>query len=135
MGQRNGADSINFKSLSMGSYTTEDMKKNILLLPKNKNLRRKQTSYFKSVCTIPYHQSVIYWNGNLGLCCIDFNNKVSMPNIRKDGFIKTLLSEDVVKLRKAFKKYGICTNCSLGNADFMGSNHSFSKKKISIKQT
>ena len=54
-----------------------------------------------------------------------------MPNIRKDGFIKTLLSEDVVKLRKKGfqKKYGICTNCSLGNADFMGSNHSFSKKR------
>lgn len=127
-----GADSINFKSLSMGSYTTEDMKKKYnFLLPKNKNLRRKQTSYFKSVCTIPYHQSVIYWNGNLGLCCIDFNNKVSMPNIRKDGFIKTLLSDDVIKLRKKGfqKKYGICTNCSLGNADFMGSNHSFSKKE------
>ena len=54
-----------------------------------------------------------------------------MPNIRKDGFVKTLLSEDVVKLRKKGfqKKYGICTNCSLGNADFMGSNHSFSKKE------
>ena len=25
-----GADSINFKSLSMGSYTTDDMKKNII---------------------------------------------------------------------------------------------------------
>ena len=32
--------------------------------------------------------------------------------------------------KKGFqKKYGICTNCSLGNADFMGSNHSFSKKE------
>lgn len=127
-----GADSINFKSLSMGSYTTEDMKKKYnFLLPKNRNLRRKQTKNFKSACTIPYNQSVIYWNGNLGLCCIDFDNKVKLPNIKKNGFINTLLSDEVIKLRKKGfqKKYDICSNCSLGNADFMGSNHNFSEKE------
>lgn len=127
-----GADSINFKSLSMGSYTTDEMKKKYnFLLPKEKQLRRKQTKNFHEICTIPYHQSVIYWNGNLGLCCIDFDNKVKMPNIKKDGFIKTILSKEVIQLRKKGiqKKYDICTNCSLGNAEFMGSNINFSGNK------
>ena len=106
-------------------------KKYNFLLPKDKNLRRKQTKNFKSACTIPYHQAVVYWNGNLGLCCIDFDNKIKMPNIKKNGFIKTLLSDEVVNIRKKGfqKKHSICTNCSLGNADFMGSNHNFSDKK------
>lgn len=128
-----GANSINFKSLSMGSYTTEDLKNKFsFLLPTKNKYRRKQTKFFKPVCTIPLNQSVIYWNGNLGLCCIDFDNKVKMPSIEKKGFLKTLMSNEVVELRrKGFqKKYDICTNCSLGNADYMGENINFTNKSF-----
>lgn len=121
--KRIGADDIYFKSLSMGSYTTEEMKKKYAyLLPEKKELRRKTTKVYKTICPVPQQQALVYWNGDLGLCCVDFDNVVKMPTIKEEGFLKTFMSDRAVKLRKAgfLKKFSLCKGCSLGNADSMG---------------
>lgn len=118
-----GADTINFKSFSTGSYLTEDMKEGIgSFFPTKPELQRKHTVIRKTVCTWPIDNAVIFWNGDIGLCCIDFDQKVKMLNIQEKGFVKAYLSPELVRSRiLGFrKKYAICKNCSLGNADFMG---------------
>lgn len=118
-----GADEVNFKSLSMGSYTTKEMKKKYAyLLPKNLKLRRKSTNVYKTVCPTPLEQALIYWNGDLGLCCVDFDNILNIGNIKEKGFIKTFRSKEVIRRRKMgfLKQYKLCKSCSLGNADSMG---------------
>lgn len=123
-----GADAINLKSLSMGSYTTDEMRKKYsYLLPTQEKFKRKKSKINKTVCSIPSRQAVVYWNGDLGLCCIDFNNLAQLPNIKEGGFIKTFISPEVIKKRKmAFqKKFYLCQRCSLGNADFYGINIKF----------
>ena len=128
-----GADSIYFKSLSMGSHTTPELKsKWNFLVPKEKKFRRQQFSFDYPICGIPLKQSVVYWNGNLGLCCIDYNNDIKLPNIKKDGYVKTLFSTDTIKKRKQGfkKKYKLCSTCTLGSADYMGETFHFKNNPI-----
>lgn len=118
-----GADAINFKSFSMGSYTTEEMKNETMkFLPTKPELRRNTSVLRKTLCSWPITDAVVFWNGDIGLCCIDFDQKVPMKNIKDAGFIKAYLSPELIKRRKfGFrKKYGICKQCSLGNAEFLG---------------
>jgi len=118
-----GADGIFLKSFSLGSYTNENMKKKYLhFLPKDQKYRRKQSNVYKTICTAPLKQSLVFWNGNLGLCCVDFNNIVKLPNIKTRGFLDTFFSEEVIKIRKAafMKELSLCKNCSIGNADYYG---------------
>ena len=76
----------------------------------------------KPYCSIPINQSVIYWNGDLGLCCCDYDNSIMNFNIKKNGYLNTLFSKEVIKFRKQGfqKKHSICNGCDLGNADNMG---------------
>lgn len=120
-----GADEVNFKTLSMGSYTTKLIKeKYSYLLPTQEKFKRKTTGLYRTLCSVPLRQAVVYWNGDLGLCCVDFNNMTKLPNIKERGFIKTFLSKEVLHKRKLGfqKRYDLCKDCSLGNADFMGLN-------------
>ncbi len=126
-----GADNINFKSLSLGSHTSEERKNEYkYLLPKKREYRRKISDINKTLCTAVLNTAVIYWNGDLGLCCIDYNNVVKMPNIKEKSFLKIYLSKEIIKKRKAGfrKKFILCKKCPLSNADFMGINVNFSKK-------
>lgn len=123
-----GANAINLKTLSMGSYTTEEMKEKYkYLLPTKKKFLRKSSDINKTLCSWPLRYAVVYWNGELGLCCTDFDNAVKLGNIKENGFLNTFFSDGVVKKRKlGFQKsFNLCKKCSLGNADFMGLNIKF----------
>jgi len=120
--ERIGADGVIFKSFSMGSYTSKEIKnKYSYLLPISGKYLRKKTSIKRTICKLPINETVIFWNGDLGLCCIDFNGELNMPNVR-NGFIKNWESKKVMSLRKRgfLRRTGICQNCSLGNADYGG---------------
>ena len=123
-----GADAINLKTLSMGSYTTDEMKERYkYLLPTKKEFLRKSSALDKTLCSWPLRHAVVYWNGELGLCCTDFDNALRLDNIKEGGFLKTFFSDEVIKKRKmGFQKsFDLCKKCSLGNADFMGLNIKF----------
>lgn len=118
-----GANAINFKTLGMGSYTTDEMKEEYkYLLPTKKEFLRKISNVNRTLCSWPLRYAVVYWNGELGLCCIDFDNVVKLGNIKEKGFLNTFFLNEVIKKRKiGFRKsFGLCKKCSLGNADFMG---------------
>ncbi len=126
-----GVDAVNFKTLSMGTYTTDEMKKKYaFLLPNNAKYRRKTTTVQRSLCSQPNRQSVVYWNGELGLCCVDFDNKVKMSNVLDGGFIKAwrMQSNAEKRLGGFRRQYVMCKNCSLANADFMGLEISLNEK-------
>lgn len=118
-----GADSINFKTLSMGSHTTEQMKAQYeYLLPQKKEFRRKTSFINKTLCSWPLKNVVVFWNGDLGLCCVDFDQEIKLENIKEKGFLNTLFSKETAQKRKLGfqKKFALCKRCSIGNADFMG---------------
>jgi MoaA/NifB/PqqE/SkfB family radical SAM enzyme len=124
-GEAIGADELNFKSLSLGSYTSEDIRKKYqYLLPLNPKFRRRQSQLQKTVCLGPLRTAVVFWNGDLGLCCVDFDNILKMPNIKKNGFLETFKSKEaILKRRKGFKmNLGLCQKCSLRHGDYLGVN-------------
>jgi len=98
-----GADGINLKSLSMGTYTTAEMKnKYSYLLPSGK-FRREQCKINKTICTIPLRQAVIYWDGTLGLCCNDFDVARPVGNIHEQSVREIWQQPEFKELRKALK--------------------------------
>jgi MoaA/NifB/PqqE/SkfB family radical SAM enzyme len=128
-----GANSLNLKSLHMGEFTSEETRSKYgFLLPAKKEFRRKISNINKTVCRTPLFQTVVYWNGDLGLCCIDYENSIKIGNVFKNGFIKTLFSDNVSKQRKKgfLKKYSLCRNCPLSDADSMGIDINFEMKTI-----
>ncbi len=123
-----GANSINLKSLHLGEFTSQEIKsEHAWLVPENESFRRKTSSITKTLCRTPLLQTVIYWNGDLGLCCIDYENSIKLSNISESGFIKTLFSHDVIKKKKQgfLKQFKLCKNCPLSNADTMGIDINF----------
>lgn len=126
-----GADQVLFKSLSMGSYTDSKVKEAYsYLLPKNKEFLRRRNGITKTLCRRPTMETVVYWNGNLGLCCVDFNDACQMPNIKERTFMETWRSKEVLVARKrgSLKQYDLCKNCSLGHADYGGFSVQFKSK-------
>jgi MoaA/NifB/PqqE/SkfB family radical SAM enzyme len=118
-----GLDRIRFKTFSTGTYTTAEEKALAQrFLPENPAYRRIQDGDTPTVCHEPLHSTVVYFDGDLGLCCIDYDKKVRMPNIMRDGFIKAYLSAAAVAARRAgyLKQHPICRDCAYNAADNMG---------------
>ena len=118
-----GFDRVRFKTFSVGSYTTnEEKQKHGKFLPTSKELRRHPTGIERSICMTPIHQSVVFWDGDVGLCCIDYDQLVPLPNIREHGFLAAFTSPQALKVRKKgfLKGFDLCKGCSYGNAESMG---------------
>lgn len=118
-----GFDQIRFKTFSIGSYTTEEEKREFSrFLPTREDLRRHPTGVRRATCTAPLHQTVVFWNGDLGLCCIDYDQMVQLPNIGEGGFLDAYRSDEAARARKKgyLKQFDICKGCSYSNAENMG---------------
>lgn len=118
-----GFDRIRFKTFSLGSYTSAEMKaEHSHFLPKSASLRRHDDSSESVVCTAPLSQTVVFWNGDLGLCCIDYDQVVQLPNVKDQGFVKAYRSDAAARARRDgfSKRFKICQNCSYSNADKLG---------------
>jgi MoaA/NifB/PqqE/SkfB family radical SAM enzyme len=118
-----GIDVVSLKTFSLsldGKNDETGRNKFLHYLPRALDLRRDKGKLpAKTLCTVPLSQSVIYWNGNLGLCCIDMDADVKMPSILDTGFTALLKRRDVQRSRKAgfLKQHKICDGCTLGAAD------------------
>jgi len=103
-----GADEVYLKSLSLGSHTTDRQREqHAHLLPQQDFLRRRPGDV-AGACRAPLEQCLLYWDGRLGICCIDYNNMAALPTIRGRGFLATLKSPEVESARR--------TGCRLGHA-------------------
>ena len=118
-----GFDRIRYKTFSIGSYTSEEEKEVAgRFLPTRDELKRHPTDIGRATCTTPLSQTVVFWNGDLGLCCIDYDQMVQLPNIETRGFLQAYLSDTAARARRKgfLKEFEICKGCSYSNAENMG---------------
>ena len=86
---RIGFDQVRFKTFSLGSYTDDGQQSEYgYLVPKDPELQRHQTETVSLTCDVPLYQTVVFWNGDLGLCCIDYDQVIKLPSVDKVGFVK-----------------------------------------------
>ena len=119
-----GLDRIRFKSFSTGTYTSAAEKELARrFLPENPAYRRVDDgAAAPATCHEPTHSTVVFWNGDLGLCCVDYDRRVRMPNIMVDGFIRAYQSQAATAARRAgfLKQHAICRGCAYNSAANMG---------------
>ncbi len=92
----------------------------------------------KCSCLCPFIQFNVLWNGDLTLCCIDYNGDLVYDNIKNKSIIEAFNSDKIIKIRQSFiegenipKKCAYCYEKIL-NLD--GSSYNPNKKlyKLSI---
>ncbi len=118
-----GFDQIRLKTFSLGSYTTPEEREEFgKFLPKKTKYLRHITGKTRKICLEPLIQTVVFWNGDLGLCCIDYDQMIQLPNLKENGFLAAYRSDDAARARKKgfLKQFDICAECSYSNADNMG---------------
>jgi len=118
-----GVDKLDLKTLSLGSFV--DLDKKIKLarenLPKDSRYSRfmfkhgilKEKSKPR-ICSW-MRQSLIFWNGDLSMCCYDSNGELIIGNIFRDGgFKKILKSKKYRQYRKMAiqRELKLCQNCN-----------------------
>ena len=119
-----GADSLNLKTLSLGSFFSLEKKLELSkeYLPKNNKYSRFELKDNKlSLKSRPkfcswLRQTVIYWNGDVTLCCYDYNGDLVVGNLFKDGGLKKVLkSKKYKEFRKkaVLKQQKLCSSCNL----------------------
>jgi radical SAM protein with 4Fe4S-binding SPASM domain len=83
--------------------------------------KRHKVNYFK--CFKPYDHFVITWNGDVAVCCSDYDNKSNLGNVFNDDFRKILLGKRMREFQESLKtfkvKEGICSTCK-GRDNFFG---------------
>jgi len=117
-----GADEVHFKSLSLGSTTSPAEKlQGSRLLPRNPLLRRGSAAP-DYPCRYPDEHIMVYWNGELGVCCIDFNNMAGLPGISGRGFLQSLSIPEVVAARRSGlqRQLAMCGPCQAVKTGFRG---------------
>ncbi|MBI3987178.1 MAG: radical SAM protein [Lentisphaerae bacterium] len=68
-------------------------------------------------CTMPFRVMLIYWNGDVGLCCWDYNHSVSLGNVRENGLLELYNSPVFARARVAMQRkscadFKPCNICS-----------------------
>ena len=118
-----GVDALSLKSLSLGSFI--DLNKKIQLAKENLPKDDKYSRFiFKHgllkakskprICSW-MRQALIFWNGDVSLCCYDVNGDLIVGNVFKDnGFKKILKSRKYKQYRKMAiqRKLKLCQNCN-----------------------
>lgn len=79
---------------------------------KTKELSKKQTRF----CIQPFEWMLISWDGDVSLCCWDYNNYANLGNV-KEGLMKIFNNEKYKKIRSAMSKMDCskivpCNRCS-----------------------
>lgn len=123
-----GVDTLTLKTMSIGSSRkTKDEKIELAKkwLPENEKYNRYEISPGNVSLKHPiekcgqYETVVILWNGDLGICCYDFNGLCATKNVFRDGgFSKIYKSKEWAEIQKKikFKKFELCQRCNITNS-------------------
>ncbi len=117
------ADEVFFKSLSLGSNTTPEQRaRNLDLVPKRPEFRRQTTAVVRPTCGYPLEHTIVYWNGDVGVCCVDFNNMAGLSGFQDRGLRQTLTAVEVLAARRqgVQKQHALCGHCVSSNAEYRG---------------
>ena len=143
-----GVDSLQLKTLSLGSWidTQKRLELASIYLPVNEKFRRYTIKANKikikrqpRICPL-IKSTVIYWNGDVTLCCYDFNGELLIGNIFETKSFKQLwYSEKYITYRQkaARKEFNLCKNCNVtedyGVTINLKKNGALTTKDISYK--
>jgi radical SAM protein with 4Fe4S-binding SPASM domain len=118
-----GVDELSLKSMSLGTHhnTDERVKLGKDFLPSERFSRYKWNRGKPIIKEKPklchwVRRSVILWNGDVICCCYDFEGKLVVGNVFRDGgFDKVWRSEKYKKYRKKIirREFEICKRCNL----------------------
>jgi radical SAM protein with 4Fe4S-binding SPASM domain len=121
LGKQLGVDTVKFKTVNIG-LSFNGAERRILIdrfAPLNEKYRRYYKDYtlkHKGICTW-LRSSVIYWNGDVTLCCWDYDGKLVVGNVFEDGgFMKVYNSEKYKRYRKKAirREFSLCKKCGAG---------------------
>lgn len=56
------------------------------------------------VCLDPFVEEFIYWNGDIALCCWDYDHLIDLGNVRESSIIEVYNSEKIMKVRDAMRR-------------------------------
>jgi MoaA/NifB/PqqE/SkfB family radical SAM enzyme len=118
-----GLDRVRFKTFSLGSHGDAARRSSYrYYLPTRGEWRRNRLGRERSFCNVPLRQAVVFWDGDLGLCCIDYDQMIKLPNAKERGFVAAFRSEPAARARRAgfLKQHAVCQSCSYSNAENMG---------------
>jgi radical SAM protein with 4Fe4S-binding SPASM domain len=122
-----GFDAIEFKSLNvcLGDWILVE-KRQILaseFLPQNKKFLRYQKKNdmwvfdekLNKFCADIFSSAVVLWNGDLALCCMDFEGTYILGNVVQQAFLDIWRNDRARNYRKYIlrKKLPLCKNCAL----------------------
>jgi len=115
-------DSLIIKTLALGAgyHSDEALKKAENFVAENKMYRRKLASKDLKICPWIW-QSVILWNGDITICCSDYNGDYIIGNIFKDGGFKRIWKSKkygLVRKKILNNEFEICKKCSLPSSEY-----------------
>jgi radical SAM protein with 4Fe4S-binding SPASM domain len=122
-------DTLYFKAPAMWTSLTGDKREQQnreelakKWLPTNKEFQRYDMNLeiegAPNVCQFAFDNSVILWNGDVSLCCLDFEGHYKFGNLFEKPFKEIFRSEGYQKIRRQVvdKKLEICKGCDITNA-------------------
>jgi len=117
-----GADEVIVKTFNAYMSGYEDRKSNLKYLPKNSNYTRYKTFEAKEIsdiyksdhCMWAWENLVINSNGDIALCCHDFNADTGLGNILKDNNWWDNENRRKLQARIKNKKNALCKHCNIG---------------------
>jgi radical SAM protein with 4Fe4S-binding SPASM domain len=124
-----GADELDLKSVSLNIGCSEILEKDVIanaknFLPNNPKYSRyfleenKLTNKDRPLSCPWIFRATILWNGDVVICCADFEGDVVIGNIfREESFEKIWRSKRYQLLRRKVLRHelGVCKNCSMGD--------------------
>jgi len=124
-----GVDILWLKSASLNIGCSEELEKEILenaknFLPKDLKYSRyifkngKLINKDKPLSCPWIFRTVVLWNGDVSVCCVDLEGKVIVGNVFSDGGLERILkSKKYSFIRKKIlkNKPDICKNCSIAD--------------------
>ncbi len=88
----------------------------------------------KSTCQWPFVQCNVLWNGDLTLCCIDYNGDLVYGNIRDKNIIEAFNSDKAIDMRKSLAAASnipqTCAYCSGKLVDSQGLGYYNQVKRV-----
>ena len=134
-----GVDELQYKTIILHSGWGKDFKNEKERVDEIKNFLPSNSKYsgydyskghkikFPAVCPF-VKQAAILANGDMSLCCVDYDGKYIIGNVFEKGFVNLWKSKKYKKFRKMIVKrqFPICKNCEI--TDYQLKNIKFLSK-------